>query len=94
MKDRNIVSISGRATKLPPKVHLPRGQVNNGAGSFERLSDVEDARGIPAGLWPPGYRIDREITVVGRDSHSALSGEVASNAIHVRNEMRLTATTA
>lgn len=93
LKDLNIASIGGRPTKLPPRAHLPRGPGNNGQGSFERLSDVENVGGIPSGLWPQGYRTDRETTVVGTDSHSAVSDEIASNTIHVRNEVHLTETT-
>ncbi|RYP25572.1 hypothetical protein DL768_011449 [Monosporascus sp. mg162] len=87
----NIITADGRASKPASKPRFSRGQESELIGSFERLNDIESAQGDPAGLmlWPKGFRQDRKTTVVGRDSHSALSDEIALGAIHVRNEMTL-----
>ncbi|RYO86641.1 hypothetical protein DL766_003535 [Monosporascus sp. MC13-8B] len=86
-----IITAGGRTSKPASKPRFSRGQVSEPIGSFERLDDIESAEGGPAGLvlWPKGFCQDRKTTVVGRDSHSALSDEIALGAIHVRNEMTL-----
>ena len=80
------------SSKPPSKARFTKTSAKDTEGSFERLNDVENPREIPEGLWPRGYCADRETTVVGTDSHSALSDEIALNAIHVRNELRLSET--
>ena len=93
LKDPNLVAAGGRLSKPPSKSRFAKSSGKGTEGSFERLNDVENPREIPEGLWPRGYRADRETTVVGTDSHSALSDEIALNAIHVRNEVCLSETT-
>ncbi|KAI1251910.1 hypothetical protein MGN70_006481 [Eutypa lata] len=83
-----ITTIGGRGSKS----RFSKGQGMDGSG-FERLKDIEAADRLPVRLWPKGYCADRETTVVGTDSHSTISAEIALGAIHVRNEVRLSETT-
>lgn len=84
-----IATIGGRRGSKP---RFSKAQGMDGSG-FERLKDIEAADRIPVILWPKGYCADRETTVVGMDSHSTISAEIALGAIHVRNEVRLSETT-
>lgn len=81
------IAIGGRGPNPISRARFPKGK--DEIGSFERLSDIEGADGIPVRLWPRGYCVDRETTVVGMDSRSALSDEIALGTIHVRNEVSL-----
>ncbi|RYP27631.1 hypothetical protein DL767_007595 [Monosporascus sp. MG133] len=89
--ESNDITTGGRASKLASRPHFSRGQEGESIGSFKRLNDLESAEGDTAGLvlWPKGFCQDRKTTVVGQDSHSALSDEIALGAIHVRNEVTL-----
>lgn len=79
-----IATIGGRGSK--PRYSKAQGV--DGMG-FERLRDIEASDRTPVRLWPKGYCADRETTVVGMDSHSVISAEIALGAIHVRNEVSL-----
>lgn len=84
---------STMATKLTSKHRFSKTPGKEEAGCFERLEDIETADSIRKGLWPRGYLADRETTVIGTDSHSALSEEITLGAIHVRNEVSISKTT-
>ncbi|RYO74539.1 hypothetical protein DL764_010798 [Monosporascus ibericus] len=89
-ESNNIITTGGRASKPTSRPRFSTGHEGQSIGSFERLNDIESAEGDTAGLvlWPRGFCQDRKTTVVGQDSHSALSDEIALGAIHVRNEPR------
>ncbi|RYP17973.1 hypothetical protein DL765_004192 [Monosporascus sp. GIB2] len=86
-ESNTTITAGGRTSKPASKPRFSRGQVSVPIGSFERLNDIESAEGDPAGLvlWPKGFCQDRKTTVVGQDSHSALSDEIALGAIHLKD---------